>query len=73
MPKPTDRRKQKAPHEITWTQFEQFARASGRDLTHAFRVFKGERTSGALADAFERHFGFPMNKTALAGRKSAAA
>jgi hypothetical protein len=61
----------KAKHTITWEQFVAFADKSGRDLTHAFRVFKGERQSQALDQEFEQHFGFRMRDAALAGRKKA--
>lgn len=60
-------------HTITWEQFKAFAKATGRDISHAFRVFKGERTSEALAADFESHFGFPMVEAELAGRRKVAA
>ena len=63
----------KPKQTITWEQFKEFATRSGRDLTHAFRVFRGERNSAALAAEFEQHFGFPMKDAALAGRKRATA
>lgn len=56
-------------HIITWDQFVAFAKAQGRDVTHALRVFKGERKSDALAAEFEAHFGFPMAETSFAGRR----
>lgn len=60
-------------HTITWEQFKAFTAASRRDLSHAFRVFRGQRTSEKLAQEFEAHFGFPMEKAELAGRRKAAA
>lgn len=59
-------------HEITWDQFSEWARSTGRDLTHAFRVFKGERQSQVLETEFAQHFGFGMRESALAGRKRPA-
>ena len=56
-------------HIITWDQFVEFASLSGRDLSHAFRVFKGERESASLEAAFAEHFGFPMKGSELAGRR----
>jgi hypothetical protein len=61
---------QQDKHVITWDQFVAFASASGRELSHAFRVFKGERESGTLATAFQEHFGFPMRDAELAGRRA---
>lgn len=56
-------------HTITWDQFRAFAAEAGRDLTHAYRVFKGERTSDALRADFTNYFGFPMEEAVLAGRQ----
>jgi hypothetical protein len=58
---------------ITWEQFAAWARATGRDVTHVFRVFKGERKSPPLDAEFEQHFGFPMKDAELAGRRRVAA
>lgn len=60
-------------HRITWDQFKAFAAASGRDLTHAYRVFRRERESRALEASFAEYFGFPMTETELAGRRKATA
>lgn len=59
----------KKKHRITWDEFKAFAAHSGRDLTHAFRVFRGERESRTLEQSFEQHFGFPMRQSELAGRQ----
>jgi hypothetical protein len=64
---------QQDKHVITWDQFVEFAKVTDRDLSHAFRVFKGERESAALEGAFQDHFGFPMKESELAGRRSPAA
>lgn len=56
-------------HRITWEEFVAFVATTDRDVSHAFRVFKGERSSQALTQKFEAHFGFPMRATALAGRR----
>jgi hypothetical protein len=63
----TDRQSKK--HEITWQEFESFARDSGRDLTHVFRVFRGERLSEPLHAEFRERFGFDMRDAVLAGRR----
>ena len=56
-------------HSITWRQLVAFARAADREITHVFRVFKGERTSPFIPEEFERHFGFRMADASLAGRR----
>lgn len=56
-------------HRITWDQLAGFAHAIDREITHVFRVFKGERQSPPIAEEFARYFGFPMNQSALAGRR----
>lgn len=61
--------KKNQKHEITWAQFEAFARGTGRDVTHVYRVFRKLRLSQPLEDEFRRHFGFDMNDAVLAGRK----
>lgn len=58
------------PNEITWKQFAEFAKATGRDQTHVYRVFLGERVSQPIHDAFREWFGFPMGTAKLAGAKS---
>lgn len=65
-------------HLITWKQLEEFAKASDREITHVFRVVKGERMSPPLELEFEKHFGFPLRDVAFAGlrlrrRRGAAA
>ena len=60
-------------HRITWDQFKAFASASGRDLTHAYRVFRRERESAVLEASFAEHFGFRMEDAELAGRHKTAA
>lgn len=67
-----DGEEQASKHLITWEQFATWAKGSGRDLTHAFRVFKGERKSATLNTEFEQHFGFPMSQAELAGRRRVA-
>lgn len=57
-------------HEITWTQFAEFAKATGRNQTHVYRVFLGERVSQPIKDAFQEWFGFPMDATKFAGGKT---
>lgn len=64
---------QQDKHVITWDQFVEFASASGRELSHVFRVFKGERESAALDAAFRERFGCSMKDAELAGRRSSAA
>ncbi len=56
-------------HLITWDQLADFARAIDREITHVFRVFKGERESPPVSEEFVRHFGFDIRSAALAGRR----
>lgn len=60
-------------HMITWEQFSDWAAQTGRDPSHVFRVFKGERKSPPLTAEFEQYFGFPMKDTELAGRRRVVA
>lgn len=55
--------------KITWDQLAEFAKAIDRDITHVYRVFKGDRTSPPIAEAFQSYFGFALSDAALAGRK----
>lgn len=56
-------------HLITWDQLADFAKAADREITHVFRVFKGERQSPPLTEEFYRHFGFAIEDAELAGRR----
>lgn len=73
MATPALARKKNPKHRITWDEFSAFVTTTGRDVSHVFRVFKGERSSVKLADLFRAHFGFAMRDTALAGRRRRAA
>lgn len=66
-------RKKNPKHRITWDEFSAFAATTKRDVSHVFRVFKGERSSAKLTELFRAHFGFAMSDTALAGRRRRAA
>jgi hypothetical protein len=57
---------------ITWEQFQAWAKETGRDESHVFRVFQGERKSPPLELEFEQHFGFPMSDAEFAGKRSVA-
>ena len=54
---------------ITWDQLTAFAKAIDRNVTHVFRVMKGERESPPIAREFETYFGIPMKSATLAGRR----
>ncbi len=62
---------QPGKHRITWDQLAEFAKAVDREITHVFRVFKGERESPPLAEEFQRYFGFAIIDAELAGRRRA--
>lgn len=57
---------------VKWTEVQQFAKDSGRSLSHVYRVFVGERVSKALEAEIESYFGVPLAEIELAGRRSAA-
>lgn len=60
-------------HVITWDQLADFARVIDREITHVFRVVKGERQSPPVAEQFQRHFGFDLCDVELAGRRRRSA
>lgn len=56
---------------VTWKEVEAFAAASGRDLSHVYRVLKRERASTKLESQLAEHFGAPFDALEMAGRNAA--
>jgi hypothetical protein len=69
MPRKSERAEKREKHVVSWEQLCAFAKTIDREITHVYRVFRGDRSSPPIADAFQAHFGFAIKDATLAGRK----